>query len=44
MLYNPYGVAVGPDNYLYIADYRNHRIRRVGPLPQLSLSADIIAP
>lgn len=25
----PYGIALGTDNYLYIADSRNHRIRRI---------------
>ncbi len=26
----PQGIAIGPDNSLYIADFLNHRIRRVG--------------
>ena len=30
-LYSPMGVAAGEDGSLYIADYSNHRIRRVRP-------------
>ena len=29
---NPWGVALGPDGSLYIADYSNNVIRRVGPV------------
>ena len=31
MLYHPEGIAVGPDDSLYITDEMKHRIRRVGP-------------
>jgi RHS repeat-associated protein len=30
-LYEPRGLAIGPDGSLYIADRHNHRIRRVSP-------------
>ena len=30
-LYNPWGIAIGPDGYLYIADSGNSRVRKVGP-------------
>ncbi len=30
-LNSPYGVTLGPDGSLYIADYYNQRVRRVGP-------------
>lgn len=40
-LNNPYGVAVGPDGYVYIADFGNNRIRRVGP-PSCSPSTCVI--
>jgi RHS repeat-associated protein len=30
-LFNPRGIAVGPDGSLYIADAGNHYVRRVGP-------------
>jgi RHS repeat-associated protein len=30
-LYNPHGIDIGPDGSLYIADYGEHRVRRVTP-------------
>jgi hypothetical protein len=30
-LYFPFGATAGPDGFTYIADYGNHRIRRVAP-------------
>jgi RHS repeat-associated protein len=39
----PNNIAFGPDSSLYIADYGNHRIRRVGPaLPGFSLGNILI--
>jgi|CXWL01.1.fsa_nt_gi RHS repeat-associated protein len=31
LLYYPYGLAVGADGSLYIADSKNYRVRRIGP-------------
>ena len=30
-LWNPYNIALAPDGTMYIADYENNRIRRIGP-------------
>ena len=38
-VWNPFGVTVGPDGSLYIADYDNNRIRRVGPDGMISTVA-----
>ena len=38
-LNNVYGVARGPDGFLYICDMDNHRVRRVGPTGVISTYA-----
>lgn len=41
-LNNPYGVAVGPDNKVWVADYFNNRVVRFSPPFTSSMDADLV--
>ncbi len=43
-LYFPSGVAIGPDGEIYIADFWNHRVRKLTPIAAAPVQADPVIP